>query len=614
MAPVICNPLCANGQCYIEPGTSTPMCRCNSGFRPAQSGMICIDINECELNTNRCQQLCSNTIGGFSCSCQDGFEIQPTDGKTCNRVDHCKGLPCKHGQCRNGLYSFECICDPGWEGAKCDKDVNECTRNNPCSRQGTCVNTEGSYTCLCKAGWTGTTCFEDVNECLPYPCVRGTCKNTIGSYTCVCPAGYTGVNCQTDIDECLSSPCRNAATCNNLVNAFSCSCRPGYTGRFCEIDINECASSPCKRGGICIDQVNNFFCSCPVNWQGRTCETDVDECQTGRSRCHSLATCTNTPGSYYCTCNPGYIGDGFTCREDRLFEYKSGIRITQRYRDFTSPLISVPTGFPFGSKFYSNLYFTDNGVIMFQRNIYEPRYTYSYPYSRFYSNDQYTPPMVAVFWADADLSTGIGEVYYQTYDFQSPSALNTGFKNQLENEIKSYFNPSPTFKALWAMKVTWERVAPYPAQYFSWADTNTYQAVLVTNGIYSFCLTRFEDGGMNWRYNVLPMYYLPKMGYFSGEPTPFNSPNNFPAFNDPQTEPSVSLQQRYTPDQYVGYNTNKKGFGAYRLESNTANTETPRQQCLNWYYSEPYPYWSFNTRPCPCSWWQANLIPHSLFQ
>ena len=39
---------------------------------------------------------------------------------------------------------------------------------------------------------------------------------------------------------------------------------------------------------------------------------DVDECQT--SPCHSNATCNNTDGSYICTCNSGYSGDGFTCK------------------------------------------------------------------------------------------------------------------------------------------------------------------------------------------------------------------------------------------------------------------------------------------------------------
>ena len=40
----------------------------------------------------------------------------------------------------------------------------------------------------------------------------------------------------------------------------------------------------------------------------------MDECSGSLdNRCHRYAKCTNTLGSYDCTCNPGYSGDGFTC-------------------------------------------------------------------------------------------------------------------------------------------------------------------------------------------------------------------------------------------------------------------------------------------------------------
>jgi hypothetical protein len=39
---------------------------------------------------------------------------------------------------------------------------------------------------------------------------------------------------------------------------------------------------------------------------------DTNECQPN-SPCHSNATCNNTQGSYICTCDSGYSGDGFTC-------------------------------------------------------------------------------------------------------------------------------------------------------------------------------------------------------------------------------------------------------------------------------------------------------------
>ena len=41
--------------------------------------------------------------------------------------------------------------------------------------------------------------------------------------------------------------------------------------------------------------------------------TDVDECRYGRNRCDDYAYCTNTDGSYKCTCKYGYYGDGYKC-------------------------------------------------------------------------------------------------------------------------------------------------------------------------------------------------------------------------------------------------------------------------------------------------------------
>ena len=41
--------------------------------------------------------------------------------------------------------------------------------------------------------------------------------------------------------------------------------------------------------------------------------TDIDECERDTDNCSVHANCSDTEGSFNCTCVTGYEGDGVTC-------------------------------------------------------------------------------------------------------------------------------------------------------------------------------------------------------------------------------------------------------------------------------------------------------------
>ncbi len=83
-------------------------------------------------------------------------------------------------------------------------------------------------------------------------------------------------------------------------------------------DLDECTdgSATCSADATCGNTPGSYTCTCNSGFTGDgfTC-ADVDECTDGTDGCDSNATCANTAGSYTCTCNAGYAGDGFTCAD-----------------------------------------------------------------------------------------------------------------------------------------------------------------------------------------------------------------------------------------------------------------------------------------------------------
>lgn len=75
----------------------------------------------------------------------------------------------------------------------------------------------------------------------------------------------------------------------------------------------------CDLVAECTNTLGSFSCSCEAGFAGNgTYCADVDECSTEKAidmlhDCAQEAECTNTQGSFNCTCKIGYFGNGTHC-------------------------------------------------------------------------------------------------------------------------------------------------------------------------------------------------------------------------------------------------------------------------------------------------------------
>eukprot|EP00808_Paulinella_micropora_P009585 g77535.t1 len=258
--------------CYCPKGFSGTIAWVNGSWIGA-----CTDDDECGVGNGGCSQHCHNTIGGFYCSCDPGWDMAP-DGLTCLDEDECEmSAPCAQG-CDNTAGSFSCSCNDGFllgaDGLSCS-DVDECDNEDNAGCDQNCINTVGGYNCTCNEGFQladdGHACL-DINECgyRNGEC-QHVCHNTVGSYYCSCYPGYElkpDKHKCVDVDECARNIDKCEQNCHNTDGSYYCSCNKGYklaADKFSCENINECEATtyPCGQNALCVDSVGSYQCSCP---------------------------------------------------------------------------------------------------------------------------------------------------------------------------------------------------------------------------------------------------------------------------------------------------------------------------------------------------------------
>ncbi|KAM8890258.1 adhesion G protein-coupled receptor L4 [Synchiropus picturatus] len=134
----------------------------------------------------------------------------------------------------------------------------------------------------------------------------------------------------------ICDSCHQLATCKSLNGSNeACFCNHGYTGdgtTFCN-DDNECqnVTNICGDKGNCTNTPGSYYCTCVAGYKstgrarfqpndGTDC-VDVDECEDGQA-CGPNSNCHNTNGSFYCTCQRDYIPTSGT----KHFHPQRGVR------------------------------------------------------------------------------------------------------------------------------------------------------------------------------------------------------------------------------------------------------------------------------------------------
>jgi len=297
------NPCQNKGECLDEVNGYT--CVCELGY----TGTNCQHkVDNCVDEPCKNGGTCESTIDGFQCTCRPGF----VGTATCEmEKDECSTGPCDPSgtlECLDLDNRFECKCRDGYEGERCQTNIDDCA-TNPCRNGGQCQDLVGDFKCTCPIGWVGKRCEEDEKKCDQSTCENNAlCVDLFQDFFCACPSGTDGKRCETSPQRCIGDPCMNGGACRDLGYSLNCSCSKDYTGIGCQYEYDACAAGACKNGATCIDKGQGYTCICPPGYEGENCDINIDDCLT--ADCPAASTCIDLTNDFYCKCPFNLTGEG----------------------------------------------------------------------------------------------------------------------------------------------------------------------------------------------------------------------------------------------------------------------------------------------------------------
>ena len=278
---------------------------CPTGFDSGLKASSCYNTDDCPSSS--CGNgACVDGVASYTCTCDAGWEKDSAGNCNVN-TDDCPSSSCGNGACVDGVASYTCTCDAGWEkdsAGNCNVNIDDCHATackTPDGNFGACTDLVDAFSCDCSlTDYNGPDCTVHIDDCADVDCGWSTqCSDLNRAYMCSCNDGSTATYCETPPDPCDGVVCLNGGFCAD----GTCTCTSGYSGTFCATPPDPCAPDPCGYYGVC--EAGTGACNCDAGYSGVPC-VDINECYP--NPCNNGATCINLVDDYNCQCQPGWDG------------------------------------------------------------------------------------------------------------------------------------------------------------------------------------------------------------------------------------------------------------------------------------------------------------------